>query len=252
MSIIRSARKERDFAVISNHVLQDASLSMRALGLLVRLLSRPDNWETNSEVLAREFNCGREQMRSVLTELRDAGYMKLVKTQDEKGHWSSRWMVLEEPETGKPEPRLPEPGNRVLGDPDAITKTDNKEPIQRTDKKRAAKPRSPSSLKNLQTFIDECKAAGVKPIPDDHYIRTYAADAGIRADMMGLCWIRFVEDHTEGTRKTKKYKDWGQAFANCVKDNWYGFWYVADGVVQMTSKCELFKAAFDAKRAREN
>lgn len=126
-----------------------------------------------------------------------------------------------------------------------------KEPGKEPKEKRAAEPRSPSTAKNLQTFIDECQAAGVKPIPDDHYIRTYAADAGIRADMMGLCWIRFVEDHTEGTRKAKKYKDWGQAFANCVKDNWYGFWYVADGVVHMSSKCELFKAAFDAKRSRE-
>lgn len=134
MSIIRSARKERDFSILSNIVLQDPNLSMRGLGLLVRLLSRPDNWETNSEVLAREFDCGREQMRAVLGELRDLGYMKLVKSQDAKGHWSSQWFVLEEPEQkdlSPPLPKLgqPEPGNRVLGEPDAITKTDYKEPI---------------------------------------------------------------------------------------------------------------------------
>lgn len=133
MSIIRSARKERDFAILSNALLQDSRLSMRGLGLLVRLLSRPDNWETNSEVLAREFNCGREQMRSVLNELSDAGYMRLSKTQDERGHWSSRWYVFDEPETEQPETRSPGPGNRVLGDPDAITKNRDKEPIQRTD-----------------------------------------------------------------------------------------------------------------------
>jgi hypothetical protein len=129
MSIIRSARKERDFAILANSVLQDSRLSMRALGLLVRLLSRPDNWETNSEVLAREFNCGREQMRAVLGELRDSGYMQLVKSQDAKGHWSSRWMVLEEPEMHNPKSGQPETGNRVLGQPDAINNTDYKEPI---------------------------------------------------------------------------------------------------------------------------
>lgn len=134
MSIIRSARKERDFSILANKVLQDPRLSMRGLGLLVRLLSRPDNWETNSEVLSREFDCGREQMRTVLGELRDLGYMKLVKTQDAKGHWSSQWFVLEEPEQLDMSPPLPnagqpEPGNRVLGQPDAITKTDYKEPI---------------------------------------------------------------------------------------------------------------------------
>lgn len=129
MSIIRSARKSSDFAIISNTVLQDTRLSMRALGLLVRLLSRPDNWETNSESLAREFDCGREQMRSVLTELRDAGYMRLVKSQDEKGLWSSRWYVLESPECDEPSYGKPGPGNRVLGEPDAFKRTDYKEPI---------------------------------------------------------------------------------------------------------------------------
>lgn len=129
MSIIRSARKERDFAIISNTVLQDSRLSMRGLGLLVRLLSRPDNWETNSESLAREFGCGREQMRSVLGELRDAGYMALVKSQDEKGHWSSRWFIYDEPITEAPDNGKPTPENRVLGKPDAITRTDYKEPI---------------------------------------------------------------------------------------------------------------------------
>lgn len=132
MSIIRSARKEQNFSILSNKVLQDPRLSMRALGLLVRLLSRPDNWETNSEILAREFDCGREQMRAVLGELRDHGYMKLVKSQNEKGYWSSQWFVLEEPETQEQQQTLPnigqpEPGNRVLGQPDAIQSTDYKE-----------------------------------------------------------------------------------------------------------------------------
>lgn len=145
MSIIRSARKERDFSILSNIVLQDPNLSMRGLGLLVRLLSRPDNWETNSELLAREFDCGREQMRAVLGELRDLGYMKLVKSQDAKGHWSSQWFVLEEPEQkdlSPPLPKLgqPEPGNRVLGEPDAITKTDYKEPIPKKPRAALADP----------------------------------------------------------------------------------------------------------------
>lgn len=138
MSIIRSARKERDFAILSNALLQDSRLSMRGLGLLVRLLSRPDNWETNSEVLAREFNCGREQMRSVLGELRDLGYMRLVKSQDSKGHWSSKWFVFEEPDCEQPSTQEPEPGIRVPGQPDAITKTDYKEPIPNHQQKLKA------------------------------------------------------------------------------------------------------------------
>lgn len=117
-------------------------------------------------------------------------------------------------------------------------------------KEPASGDESPSSLCVLNTYIQKCKQEGVKPISDEHYIRTYAEDAGITSDMLGLCWVRFVEDHTEGARKSKKYKDWGQTFANCVKDNWYKFWYVKDGTVQLSSAGEMFKSAFEAKRAK--
>jgi hypothetical protein len=104
---------------------------MKALGLLVRLLSRPDNWRTNSESLAREFDVGKDQIRTVLNELQEFGYMQLVKSQNELGHWESTWIVYEESEH-----YLPEPENQGLGKPDSgkprpntrtdLTSTDNK------------------------------------------------------------------------------------------------------------------------------
>lgn len=139
MSIIRSPRKDRNFTIISNSVCLDQRLSMRALGALVRLLSRPDNWKTNSDTLAREFGCGREQMRSVLNELTEAQYMSLNKIQDDKGHWSSTWIVYDEPtsvQVTEPEPELPKPGQPRPGNPyvglsGPITRTD----LTRTDNK---------------------------------------------------------------------------------------------------------------------
>lgn len=104
--------------------------------------------------------------------------------------------------------------------------------------------------KTFKTYLQECKDQGVKAIPEGHSIFKYAEDAGISSDLMGLCWLRFKEEHITGARKAKKQKDWPQTFANCVKDNWYGFWYVKDGVVTMSSKCEMYKTAIDAQRAR--
>lgn len=134
MSIIRSARKERDFAILSNKLLQDSRLSMGALGVLVRLLSRPDNWETNSETLAREFGCGRDAVRTNLKKLQEIGYIKLFKSQDDLGRWSSVWMVFEDcqdvPDTENPKLGLPKTGNPVLGKSGALQRTDYKEPIK--------------------------------------------------------------------------------------------------------------------------
>ncbi len=131
MSIIRSPRKDRGFTIVSNAVAQDARLSMRALGLLVRLLSRPDNWETNSTTLAAEFGVGREQMQGVLRELSGFGYMALVKERKEDGTFFSRWYVYDEPEKEQPEHGKPAPEKPYSGEPVANNKNRlNKEPIQ--------------------------------------------------------------------------------------------------------------------------
>ena len=123
MSIIRSPRKDRGFTIVSNDTAQDGRLSMRALGLLVRLLSRPDNWETNSEKLAREFDVGREQMQGVLRELSGLGYMSLVKHRNENGTISSKWHVYDDaspPCAASPAPGKPAPENPYAGKPVAI------------------------------------------------------------------------------------------------------------------------------------
>lgn len=112
MTIVRSPRIQRDFTIVSNAVCLDPRLSMRALGLLVRMLSRPDDWHTNSEALSREFDCGRDQTRSVLRELADAGYMQLRKEQGDNGQFSSKWYVFDEPQA--PATEKPGPGNRGL------------------------------------------------------------------------------------------------------------------------------------------
>lgn len=108
--------------------------------------------------------------------------------------------------------------------------------------------RKRSSLTLLQDYLDECKTQGVKPLPEDHHIRQYAEDAGISREMLGLCWVRFVEEHTKGTRKAKKQKDWPLTFANAVKDNWYKFWYVKDGEVVLSSQGEIYKTAYKANK----
>lgn len=116
-----------------------------------------------------------------------------------------------------------------------------------------AKPsRSSRSDKTLKTYIDECRAAGVKPIPDDHPVRRYCESAGITADMAALAWLRFREEHTIGTRKAKRYTDWPATFANSVKDRWYKFWIAnAEGDATWTSEGLQARRVVDAQRHPE-
>lgn len=116
-----------------------------------------------------------------------------------------------------------------------------------------AKPsRSSRSDKTLKTYIDECRAAGVKPIPDDHPVRRYCESAGITPDMAALAWLRFREEHTIGTRKAKRYTDWPATFANSVKDRWYKFWIAnTEGDATWTSEGLQARRVVDAQRHPE-
>lgn len=110
------------------------------------------------------------------------------------------------------------------------------------------KPRSVT----LATYLDTCRAVGMKAIPDDHHIRRYCADAGITEDMMAIAWMRFREEHTTGARKAKRYIDWPETFANCVKSSWYGLWVCnTEGPANWTSKGLQEKRVADARRAEQ-
>ncbi|MBM3641606.1 MAG: hypothetical protein FJX15_09750, partial [Alphaproteobacteria bacterium] len=60
-TIYRPARRER-FTIVTNHIMNDRRLSAAALGVLVYLLSLPDDWSIHSGQLQERFDVGREKM----------------------------------------------------------------------------------------------------------------------------------------------------------------------------------------------
>lgn len=115
------------------------------------------------------------------------------------------------------------------------------------------KPTRPSrGGKTLKTYLAECREAGIKPIPDSHYVRAYIRDAGITEDMAAIAWLRFREDHTIGTRKDKRYSDWPAVFANSVKDRWYRLWTVStEGDARWTNEGLQARRVADAQQREE-
>lgn len=87
MSVIR-VNKTKDYTIMSNYHLNDINLSLKAKGLLSVMLSLPEDWDYSIRGLAAISKEGEKAIRTVLTELEDAGYLTRTRVQDNKGRFS--------------------------------------------------------------------------------------------------------------------------------------------------------------------
>lgn len=97
MSIYRT-QKTRNYTTVGNEFINDPSLSAKAKGILLYLLSKPDNWETRTEDIVAHMADGIDSIKSGIKELRLAGYMLRKQVQNKEGRfvgWETR--VFETP-----------------------------------------------------------------------------------------------------------------------------------------------------------
>lgn len=73
--IVRGPRPKCNYTVVSKDMTENVTLSWAARGLLTFLLGKPDNWNISREHLAEQSPSGEAHVRTLLTELEDAGYL---------------------------------------------------------------------------------------------------------------------------------------------------------------------------------
>lgn len=95
MAVIR-IEKDANFTTMSNYHLRDSSISLRAVGLLSKMLSLPPEWDYTVAGLAAICKEGKDAIRSALNELEAAGYMRREQTHNEAGHFSGNDYVIYE------------------------------------------------------------------------------------------------------------------------------------------------------------
>ncbi len=74
-SIVRVEHDAQNpYVMINKKSLWDPNLSLEAVGLWTRLLSRPDNWQISIPELMKSCGCGRDKIQRILNELIENGY----------------------------------------------------------------------------------------------------------------------------------------------------------------------------------
>ena len=161
--IIRAPRPERHYTQIRNDVARDDRLSYRGRGVLVRLLSNADGFQMTAADLAREGREGRGAILTALRELREAGYIRTTKVQDEHGRWSTRTFVYDTPQpTGV---QKPDSGFPDVGFFDAKYRTPIEQPLEKES--AAARTAEASGVERKRSTPAGPEAAVPGPLPDD-------------------------------------------------------------------------------------
>ena len=114
MAVLRKEKKS-NFTVIDNAIFKDYSLSMKATGLLCKMLSLPDNWDYSIAGLTALVNDGESAVRSTLKELEQAGYFRREKVRKNGKIVKIEYVISEYKNCEKPLVENPQLGNPQLG-----------------------------------------------------------------------------------------------------------------------------------------
>ena len=150
MAVYR-VNKNRGYTVMANFHLRDKNLSLKAVGLLSKMLSFNDGWQFSTRGLSAICKEGPDAILSALRELENYGYLVRHQARDEKGRMSSMAFEIYE----KPQEVLPEAGNPYTENPDADNPVTEKpytgNPAQRnTD--QVITEKTNTSLNNYQSI----------------------------------------------------------------------------------------------------
>ena len=192
MAILRNENHDR-YTVVDNGIVRDDRLSLRDFGLLVKLLSLPDNWGFSENGLSKIISDGTTSIRHGLKNLEDLGYLIRTRQRDESGRLLGvEWIVVEIPTSS------PKVENPHLDNPSLDFDTQYNTNISNTKKPKDIVDRNqiPPSLDQVREFCNK-RRNGIDP---EHFISYYTARG----------WL---------LSKGVKMRDWHHAIYTWEKNN---------------------------------
>ena len=149
MAIIRNNTQQ--FTIIAQSIMRDDRLSLKDIGLLVRLLSLPDNWEFSENGLTQIFQQdGQTSIRTALKKLEECGYLVRKRNRDSMGRMTNvEWTIYDHPHFENPNCDFPNLDYR----PQSNTKVSNTKESNTNSKKESKVGKK--NEKSFDTLIGE-------------------------------------------------------------------------------------------------
>lgn len=96
MAILKNKTQE-NYTIVSNGILKNQSLSLKDRGLIITLLSLPDNWAFTINGLSKIIPDGKDSIKNSLKHLEELGYVSKTQSRGEFGKYGN--IVIEVHET---------------------------------------------------------------------------------------------------------------------------------------------------------
>lgn len=160
MSFVRTVKRETPFVQMDKRSIGTGDLSLKATGLLLYFLSKPDNWQIRLKDVEKRFTDGLDSVRSGMKELEKVGYVYKYRERDEKGRLAD-WIyyvyelpqynpylnaeTLENKET-EPKRDFPKQENPTQGKPKQENPTYSNKELSNKDLKSSSSTESHSGL----------------------------------------------------------------------------------------------------------
>ena len=96
----KQKNKQNPYVMVNKGFVSNPSLTAKAKGVLLYLLSLPDDWKIYEDEVVKHFKDGKCSIRSAIKELLATGYLSRVRLQKENGQLAGfEYTIREEPTT---------------------------------------------------------------------------------------------------------------------------------------------------------
>ncbi|MCD7838774.1 MAG: helix-turn-helix domain-containing protein [Clostridiales bacterium] len=177
---------------MANYHLKDERLSLKAVGLLSKILSLPEDWDFSVRGLAGICKEGKDGIAATLTELERAGYLERRQLRDSNGKLGGyEYIFRESPYPGFPDTVKPDTAQPDTENPDNIKYYSNQVLSKSSTKGGADAPTPRQQKKFIPPTVEEVEA--------------YCRENGYQID------AQLFVDHYQANgwmRGKNKIKDW--------------------------------------------
>lgn len=87
-------RKRRGYTIVDNQPINNPDLKYEDIGLLVYILSKPDDWTIYKKELVSSHQNGRESVAGILSRLEANGYLQIIPQRSIKGRFSHNLYIF--------------------------------------------------------------------------------------------------------------------------------------------------------------